>query len=270
MKKHDQLLSIVLIESIALSWLSTFASAATSYYVDISQDNGDGSSWVSPFKYLADAFVAANSAGDVIYVARGDYRPDEASGEGISNDAATGFAIHRGVTVRGGYKGGGGFDAGSVLVNCTFANNEAALHGGAFSMSRDDAGPAPRDTALRNCILWGNTKSHCEPEELCPGGQIEIIGEGDGQVLVVDHCDVQGGEDEIIDVTPAVVQWDDDIDFDLDPLFANMAQGQLQLDYSSPCVNSGDPTYFPSDDADVDSNPANDGDPVPWDVARQE
>src|SRR5262249_17061387 len=147
----------------------------------------------------------------------------------------------------GGYRAG--FDTGSVLVNCTFAKNLAGTHGGGFSMSRDAAGPAPRDSELRNCILWANTKSACGTNP-CSGGQIEIFGEGNGQHLLVNHCDVQGGSAQIIDVTPAVVTWDSS-SFNQDPQLVSLTTGDLRPSYLSPCVNSGTADAFPQDDADV-------------------
>ena len=61
------------------------------------------------------------------------------------------------VIVKGGIKGGGGAfwqepgPGGSVLENCTFADNRANQYGGAVF-----ADTLTNDVELRNCIVWGN------------------------------------------------------------------------------------------------------------------
>ncbi len=111
--------------------------------------------------------------------------------------------------------------AGITLTNCTMVHNTAVMAGGAVSVS----GTMPLE--LTNCILWDNA----------PG---QIFG---GATATC--CNVQGG-------------WEGQGNIDVDPLFADPANGDYHLksqtgrwdpageswvpdDATSPCIDAGDP-----------------------------
>lgn len=125
----------------------------------------------------------------------------------------------------------------ATLINCTFSGNR--LHqiggdGGGFVRSSGSAGSA----TLTNCILWGDS-----PEEIS------------GSVAVT-YSDIEGG-------------WHGDGNINLDPLFCNAANHNLRLAIGSPCVDAANNNNLPNDVADVDDDPTNNGDPIPWDLDKR-
>ena len=98
-------------------------------YVDssVSDGNNDGSNWANAYNYLQDAFDAA-SAGDVIWVANGIYKPDEGSGGHTLNDPDETFQLIQEVAVYGGF---GGYNDGNETSPSQrdFVNNKAILSG---------------------------------------------------------------------------------------------------------------------------------------------
>ena len=131
--------------------------------------------------------------------------------------------------------GAGFFSTGSIslIVNCAFAENEAASTGGGLRLVNSI-------TEITNCIAWGN-----EPDQIT-----------DFQATTtVSFSDVEGG-------------WDGagSNNIDADPMFLQPEAGDLRLMPLSPCVDAGDTSALPPDEADLDG----DGDrrePLPRDLA---
>ncbi len=75
-------------------------------YVDSSANTGgNGTSWVSAYKYLQDA-IYNSSSGDSIWVAKGTYYPDEDEGGNVTENARTStFNIESNIKIFGGFKG---------------------------------------------------------------------------------------------------------------------------------------------------------------------
>jgi hypothetical protein len=115
----------------------------------------------------------------------------------------------------------------AFFTNCTFANNQATwLRGGAVS------DPSER-VVLWNCILWGNTRLEGEP----PAPILDqIYGPGSGPLR---YSDVQGG-------------WTGTGNINADPLFQDVASGKFNLQFGSPCKDTGSNAYQPADVADLD------------------
>jgi len=70
------------------------------------EGNNDGTSWTNARNYLQDALVSDAVEGDEIWVAKGNYRPDEDSlnPDGTGNRTAT-FQLVNGVAIYGGFAG---------------------------------------------------------------------------------------------------------------------------------------------------------------------
>ena len=82
--------------------------ASTAWYVDASISSGDGLMWSSAYADLQDALLQAGlNAGDTIFVAEGNYYPDQANGMNTQSRDAS-FIIPSGVVVLGGFPTGGG------------------------------------------------------------------------------------------------------------------------------------------------------------------
>ena len=122
---------------------------------------------------------------------------------------------------------------GAIFTNCTFANNQATWgRGGAVSDYSESL-------YLRNCVLWGNTRLEGDP----PTPVLDqIYGPGDGPEVA--YCDVQGG-------------WSGrgrggNVVIDADPLFKDVAAGKFNLQFASPCRDTGSNALLPLDVGDLD------------------
>jgi len=124
-------------------------------------------------------------------------------------------------------RGGGMYCSGSspILTNCTFADNRAVATGGAMQ----NAGSSI--PTLTNCIVWGNSVVQIDPVES----------------IAVTYSNVEGG-----------LPLPGEGNINLDPLFADRANGDYHLksqagrwnpasqswvpdDVTSPCIDAGDP-----------------------------
>jgi hypothetical protein len=145
---------------------------------------------------------------------------------------------------------GGAFatiDGPALFINCTFANNQATWRrGGAVSDPSESL-------YLRNCVLWGNTRLEGDP----PTPVLDQIhGPGDGPEVA--YCDVQGG-------------WSGrgrggNVVIDADPLFKDVAGGKFNLQFGSPCQDTGSSALLPLDVADLDWD-GNTIEALPFDLA---
>ncbi|MHC4647975.1 MAG: BACON domain-containing protein, partial [Planctomycetota bacterium] len=124
------------------------------------------------------------------------------------------------------YEGGGmlsGYECNATITNCTFSGNSAGSGGGLFNYGNSD-------TALINCILWGNSDS---------GGMDESAQIFDDDIYVIKYCCIQGwtrGGEGNIDVDPCFVEpgyWDGDTWID----------GDYHLLSGSACIDAGNSYY---------------------------
>ncbi len=137
-----------------------------------------------------------------------------------------------------------------TVINCTFSGNSAGSGGGIYNYNSSSP-------TLTNCILWGNTDSGPTDES----AQIINI----SITPVIDYTCVQGWTGGMGGVG----------NFGADPLFKD-ADGpddifgteddNLQLTYSSPCIDSADSNSVPIDTADLDSD-GDTAEPTPIDLA---
>jgi len=124
-----------------------------------------------------------------------------------------------------------------LLTNCTFGSNEAEDYGGGL-YSFHDSHPE-----LTNCIFWGNSAYE--------GPQIALFFSSS---LVASYSDIEGGEWDIY-VNDSTVNWDNN-DINLDPCFVDAGNGDYHLQWDSPCINAGDPSFvFDANERDIDGEP---------------
>jgi predicted outer membrane repeat protein len=129
----------------------------------------------------------------------------------------------------GWYGGGIAHDAGSlVLTNLAFYGNSGGSGGGAIDLFQADS------LTVVNSILWGNGT--------------EMFLTGSPFFSLASHSLIQGG------VPPGVFDGGNNID--ADPMFVNVANGDLRLWSSSPAIEAGDNAAVPPGvTTDRDGNP---------------
>ena len=94
---------------------------------------------------------------------------------------------------------------GATLNGCTIAGNDASFAGGIWASG----------ATLTNCIVWGNGPN--------PMG---------GSGSIVSYSNIEGGYAGIGNIN-------------VDPLFVDAASGDYHLAAGSPCLDAGDPAFFP-------------------------
>jgi len=128
--------------------------------------------------------------------------------------------------------GGGGVyssvSAHAIFTNCTMTNNQATMIRGGAVLDEYES------VVLWNCILWGNTRLEGEPPVPILD---QIYGPGFGPY--VRNSDVQGG-------------WTGTGNIDTDPLFQDIAGGKFNLQFGSPCKDTGSNAYLRADESDLD------------------
>jgi hypothetical protein len=126
---------------------------------------------------------------------------------------------------------GGGIDGeygAPVIVNCLIARNHAAIGAGVFASDGliwgctivDNQASSPSSAGVagpvevHNSILWANDPNQASSS------------------VTISYSDVQGG-------------WPGTGNIDADPLFVDAAGGDYHLQANSPCIDTGDPAFFP-------------------------
>jgi len=153
------------------------------------------------------------------------------------------------------------------LVNCTIVDNSASYCGGGIFV----VGSVPE---LYNCVLWGNTDcgqrcgptygSNCtELAQLDDDSQDRHVEEGEqGQgpmgTFTIDYSCLEGWSESYYSGTGTIGGAPGH-----NPLF--FGSGDLHLQPSSPCINTGDATELPDDDWDLDGDQDTDED-LPLDL----
>ncbi len=93
-----------------LGWLAWVCPAGIIYVDDDAPPAGNGANWNTPFRFLADALVAAQ-AGDEIRVGQGVYRPDrDAAHPNGTGNRNSKFQLRGATALRGGFAGYGAAD----------------------------------------------------------------------------------------------------------------------------------------------------------------
>lgn len=116
--------------------------------------------------------------------------------------------------------GGGVYMYGGILNNCTLTENSAANNGGGACL--DWGG------TLNNCIAWSNTASSYHDIRNNSGLAIRYTCASDGVTHGTDNCITNN------------------------PLFVDASNSNFQLQATSPCINTGDNTYAPTNASPYD------------------
>jgi len=183
-------------------------------------------------------------AGIALYSCNAVVKNSLISGNELSGTDATGAGIYtEGISSptisncsiignkNSGYNGGGiyaakysDYDISPLyVVNCTFAGNDAA-----DGLSFYTEISWNYDTTISNSILWNDAAGN------------EINGHP-----IVSYSDVR----QVSDPFPGIAN------INVDPMFADPANGNYHLQIGSPCIDTGTATGAPVDDIDGDSRP---------------
>ncbi|MBK9118078.1 MAG: right-handed parallel beta-helix repeat-containing protein [Phycisphaerales bacterium] len=131
--------------------------------------------------------------------------------------------------------------AGGNIKNSTFGGNSATAVGGALAIS-DNA-----FITIANCLAWGNTAAN-------GGNQIALA---DFAIAIFAYNNLQGGEAafSITEANPGdvFVLWESG-NIDADPVFVDVAHGDLRINAGSPCIDAGDNNALPFDLFDLDGD----------------
>jgi len=121
---------------------------------------------------------------------------------------------------------GGGiycYESNPCLRNVTITENSAFNYGGGI-ICLNNSNPV-----LVNCILWNDS-----PEE------IYFTGYWAPNTLTISYSDIEGGQTGILTNNNGNVYWNEG-NLDLDPVFKNPSNENLQLTDNSPCIDAGNP-----------------------------
>jgi len=115
------------------------------------------------------------------------------------------------------------YNAAPQIINCTFSENEASDWAGSLFLGRNS------HITISNSILWNN-----QPEE------VGFYLHNESSTLTISYSDIQNGLDGILLHDNGEVIWSEG-NIDLNPLLADIENGDFHLTENSPCINTGDP-----------------------------
>ena len=223
--------------------------ASASAYSEFASVNADGGGAYGGT--LNDCTLTGNSVGgDYDYFGsfgRGDYggQGSGAAYSTLNNCALTGnSAIVEGFYINTAHAQGGGA-AYCTLNNCTLTGNSSAVEG-LDIYNADAQGGGAFGCTLNNCTLTGNSVG---TYIFVPISIIEDGGGASGSTL--NNCILFGNSPDGDGGSPGSLAGNNWIG---DPLFVNLAAGNLRLRSNSPCINAGNNSYA-TNATDRDGNP---------------
>jgi hypothetical protein len=142
-----------------------------------------------------------------------------------------------------------------TLASSVVAGNSAGTHsGGIFNNAQYETEMSGQPTSIVNSIIWGNSA----PEDPQLRAERRSLPQ---PILALDHVNLQGG---CPDTGAHVVSCSDVLD--VEPLFVDLAGGDLHLEADSTLIDAGDQALLPEDLLDIDGDLSTAGDPWPFDL----
>ncbi len=195
-------------------------------------------------EYITSTIIDGGGEDVVVKITRGEWERTELCGFTITNGSGReggGIFIYNSwpsiahCLIMGNHAedGGGGifcYGAGPDLNNCTIVDNGAESGAGGLHL-KNLAGP----DAL-NTIIWGNEND-----------QVVFYPELEPNNLWAYYCDIQGGEQGVVNGWNGAVDFDDNC-IDEEPGFTDFDEGDFSLTENSPCIDAGDPETRPDYD----------------------
>ncbi|MBK8051349.1 MAG: hypothetical protein IPK16_32170 [Anaerolineales bacterium] len=131
---------------------------------------------------------------------------------------------------------GRGSLAQSELMNVSLSGNSASYGGAIFN--HNDTASGWSGAVLTNTIFWGNTAT----------GGSQIYNENNLTGATINYSIVQGGNSGIAGATGLTAFSSGTGNLNADPLFVNAANGDLNIPWGSPAINTGTNTDAPGTD----------------------
>lgn len=163
---------------------------------------------------------------DQLFIKDNDIYENSAEfGGGISCEHADTLIVNNFIFRNSAESGGGihGQNSDVIIVNNTIFYNDA-VRGGAFFGIRESS---PR---IVNTICWQN--------EALDGPELWIGDTGSPATLIVNYCDVEGGQASVYVAPGSTLMWGNGI-IDSDPLFVDADGNDFNILYPSPCRDAG-------------------------------
>lgn len=140
------------------------------------------------------------------------------------------FALNHAATGGENWNSGGASVWGGAYVdflNCAFVENTAS-YGAGLTVG------AGATANLTNCIFWGNEND-----------QIALVDYNEnGGNMFAGHCNIQYGQDSILVMPYSELNWEEDFNIELEPVFSGEIDHPYSLAYTSPCIDAGTQDTF--------------------------
>jgi predicted outer membrane repeat protein len=142
------------------------------------------------------------------------------------------------------YMGGGIFclDSEATMTGCTQIRNRGFYNGSGGGIHCREGS----SLTIANSILWDNQAE--------TGPEIMVGDAAEPSSLTISHSDIKRGQSSVFVDSGCALAWGPGM-IDSDPLFADLAGGDIHLTFNSPCRGSGDNSAPGLSDIDFEGDP---------------